>query len=67
MLLTMNKKTSIFQCSKNYSSLTSVTRFKVVVNMADPNSLMDRSGQSAPGNEKNFKNWGNIDIGVNGI
>ena len=31
----------IFQCYKNYGSLTRVTRLKVVLNMADPISIED--------------------------
>ena len=31
----------IFQCSKNYGSLTHVTWFKVAPNMADPISIKD--------------------------
>ena len=31
----------IFQCSKNYRSLTHVTWFKVAPNMADPISIKD--------------------------
>ena len=34
-------KTTIFQCSKNYVSLTCVTRLKVAPNMADPISIKD--------------------------
>ena len=35
----INSKTIIFQCSKNYGSLTRVTRLKVAPIMADPISL----------------------------
>ena len=37
---TINLKTIIFQCSKNYDSPTRVTRLKLAPDMADPNSLM---------------------------
>ena len=37
----INFQTTIFQCSKNYSSLTRVTRLKVAPNMADPISIKD--------------------------
>ena len=40
---TINKKTSIFQCFKNYISPTHVTRLKVAVSMADPISIMENS------------------------
>ena len=33
---TINLKTTIFQCSKNYDSPTRVTRLRDVQNMADP-------------------------------
>ena len=35
----MNQKTSIFRYSKNCGSLTSVTKLKNAVNMADPTCL----------------------------
>ena len=34
--LTINLKTTIFQCSKNYGSPTRVTRLKVAPNMSNP-------------------------------
>ena len=36
---TINLKTIIFQCSKNFGNPTLVTRLKVAPNMADPISL----------------------------
>ena len=36
LLKTTNSKTTIFPCSKNYSSSTCVTRLKVALNMTDP-------------------------------
>ena len=41
--LTINLKTIIFQCSKNYGSPTHITRLKVAPNMADPNSLNEET------------------------
>ena len=32
-------QTTIFQCSKNFGSPTSVTRLKIAPNMADPTSM----------------------------
>ena len=39
---TVNWNTFIFQISKTYSSLIRATGLKVVANMADPNSLMEK-------------------------
>ena len=36
---TINLKTTIFQCSKNYGSSTCVTKLKVAPSMADPISI----------------------------
>ena len=38
---TINLKTTIYQCSKNYISPTRATRLKVAPNMADPISIKD--------------------------
>ena len=40
---TMNSKTIILQCSKNYGSPTLVTRLKVAPNMVDPISLNEKA------------------------
>ena len=40
--LTIKLKTIIFQCSKNYSSLTRVTRLKIAPNMTNPISLNEK-------------------------
>ena len=40
-MLTINLKTTIFQCSKNYGSPTCVTKLKVTLNIANPICLKD--------------------------
>ena len=38
-MLTMDLKTTVFQCSKNYGSPTHVIRLKVALNIADPTRI----------------------------